>query len=129
MDYGREAFRMDPEHWMALQAIHGAVHGIGMNIKYTWFGPGYISNVYFKRLANKPTYLVGTGMVGSNDLMKSVNLHLTGGGDLSFLSCDVDAIESETGKALVRNIAIGDQNGKPVAQTGWYAAWSLLEIF
>ena len=65
VDYGREAFRMDPEHWMALQAIHGAVHGVGMNIKYTWFGPGYISNVYFKRLANKPTYLVGTGMVGS----------------------------------------------------------------
>ena len=71
VDYGREAFRMGPEHWMALQAIHGAVHGIGMNIKYTWFGPGYISNVYFKRLANKPTYLVGTGMVGSHDLMKS----------------------------------------------------------
>jgi len=102
VDYGREAFRMDPEHWMALQAIHGATHGVGMNIKYTWFGPGYISNVYFKRLANKPTYLVGTG-----------------GGDLSFLSCDVDAIFDGTGKAAVRNIAIGDQNGKPVAQTGW----------
>ena len=72
VDYGREAFRMDPEHWIALQAIHGAVHGVGMNIKYTWFGPGYISNVYFKRLANKPTYLVGTGMVCSHDLMRSV---------------------------------------------------------
>ena len=69
VDYGRKAFRMDPEHWMALQAIHGATHGVGMNIKYTWFGPGYISNVYFKRLANKPTYLVGTGRVGSHDLM------------------------------------------------------------
>ena len=52
--------------------------------------------------------------------MKALILHSTGGGDLSFLSCDVDAIESETGKAAVRNIAIGDQDGNPVAQTGWY---------
>ena len=52
---------MAPEHWLALQAIHGATHGVGMNIKYTWFGPGYISNVYFKRIANKPTYQIGTG--------------------------------------------------------------------
>ena len=119
---------MDPEHWMALQAIHGATHGVGMNIKYTWFGPGYISNVYFKRLANKPTYLVGTGMVGSHDLIEdALNLYFTGGGDLSFLSCDVDAIFDGTGKAAVRNIAIGDQNGKPVAQTGWYAACLVFE--
>ena len=71
VDYGREAFRMDPEHWMALQAIHGAVHGIGMKIKYTWFGPGYISNVYFKRLANKPTYLGVSGKVITKREMKT----------------------------------------------------------
>jgi len=98
VDYGRKAFRMDPEHWMALQAIHGATHGVGMNIKYTWFGPGYISNVYFKRIANKPTYQIGTG-----------------GGDLSFLAC----VGEGSSQTYVRNIAIGDQNGQPVAMTGW----------
>ena len=52
------------------------------------------------------------------------DLSFTGGGDLSFLSCDEDDIEEKTEeKALVRNIAIGDQNGKPVAQTGWCAAF------
>merc|ERR1711936_631447 len=98
VDYGREAFRMDPEHWMALQAIHGAAHGVGMNIKYTWFGPGYISNVYFKRIANKPTYQIGTG-----------------GGGLSFLAW----VGEGSSQTYVRNIAIGDQNGQPVAMTGW----------
>ena len=56
----------------------------------------------------------------------ALNLYFTGGGDLSFLSCDVDAIFDGTGKAAVRNIAIGDQNGEPVAQTGWYAACLVL---
>ena len=42
-----------------------------MNIKYTWFGPGYISNVYFKRLANKPTYLGVSGKVITKREMKT----------------------------------------------------------
>ena len=60
----------------------------------------------------------------------ALNLYSSGGGDLAFLSCDSEDLEnggSTATKALVRNIAIGDQNGKPVAQTGWYADWSLLE--
>ena len=103
---------MAPDHWMALQAIHGATHGVGMNIKYTWFGPGYISNVYFKRIANKPTYQIGTG---ASDTFY-ISLFLPGGGDLSFLAC----VGEGSSQTYVRNIAIGDQNGKPVAMTGWY---------
>ena len=48
---------MDTEHFMALQAVHGAVHAARIGLKYTWFGPGYISNVYFKMIAGTPTYL------------------------------------------------------------------------
>ena len=48
IDYGRNMFKIDAEHWMALQAIHGAVHAAKIGLKYTWFGPGYISNMYFK---------------------------------------------------------------------------------
>ena len=50
-----------------------------------------------------------------------LNLHLiTGGGDLGFLGCGGNAIEKETAKAVVRNIAIGNQDGEPVAHTGWW---------
>ena len=31
-------FKIDSEHWMALQAIHGAVHAAMIGVKYTWFG-------------------------------------------------------------------------------------------
>ena len=41
---------------MALQAIHGATHDAKIGLKYTWFGPGYISNMYFKMIANHPKY-------------------------------------------------------------------------
>jgi len=54
---------------------------------------GYISNMYFKMIANKPMYWMGKG------------------GDLSFTSGDV---------ALPNyNIALGDINGQPQAYTGW----------
>ena len=48
-------FGMDAEHFTALQDIHGAVHAARIRLKYTWFGSGYISNMYFKWIANKPT--------------------------------------------------------------------------
>ena len=54
-----------------------------------------------------------------------LNLHLiTGGGDLGFLGCGGNAIEKETAKAVVRNIAIGNQDGEPVAHTGWWDFFS-----
>ena len=57
IDYGMSAFGMSPTHWSALQGIHGIVDFIfGPGTKYTWFGSGYISNTYFKQIANKPMY-------------------------------------------------------------------------
>ena len=90
IDYGKTDFGIDAEHWTALQAIHGVVHQAALGVKYTWFGPGYLSNMYFKWIANKPRYF--------NDA----------GGDLAF------------GGDKVYPAAIGDKDGKPVATTGWY---------
>ena len=100
VDYGKDVMNVDVDKWMALQAIHGAVHVGNIGLKYTWFGPGYISNVYFRMIANYPIY-------------KAV----VGGGDLSFTSC----VEAKgTGNPLnVRNVAIGDSEGNPINQTGW----------
>ena len=34
---------------MLCQAIHGVVHSPkNLGVKYTWFGSGYLSNMYFK---------------------------------------------------------------------------------
>ena len=89
---------VDVDKWMALQAIHGAVHVGNMGLKYTWFGPGYISNVYFRMIANYPLY-------------KGVR----GGGDLSLTSCS-----STPGNSInVQNVAYGDSEGNPINQTGW----------
>ena len=93
-------FGMDVEHWTALQAIHGAVHAARIGLKYTWIGPGYISNMYFKMIANHPTY------------------ELKKGGDLSFTSCTDK--ETSTGEDIpINNVAYGDKEGNPIAQTGW----------
>jgi len=93
IDYGRNFFNMDAEHFAALMGIHGAVHAANIGVKYTWSGPGYISNVYFKQLANKPLYKMGNG------------------GDLSFT-----ALESPIPNY---NVAVGDVKGNPIAYTGW----------
>ena len=92
-DFFKETFGMDAEHSQALQAVHGAVHSSDVGTKYTWFGAGYISNMYFKWIANHPTYKFDQG------------------GDLSF----------NRGKN-VRMYALGDKDGKPRAQTGWRAS-------
>merc|ERR1711892_320682 len=102
IDFGETEFGMDAEHWTALQAIHGATHIAKIGLKYTWFGPGYISNMYFKMIANKPTY------------------RFRNGGDLSF------------GQGVnIWETAQGDNDGNPVAQRGWRAscmyAWNTTE--
>ena len=57
VDYGRNFMGMDSEHWMALQAIHGTLSGAPTTgLKYTWLGPKYLSNMYFKMIAGKPIY-------------------------------------------------------------------------
>ena len=99
VDYGKDVMNVDVDKWMALQAIHGAVHVGNIGLKYTWFGPGYVSNVYFKMIANYKTYK-----------------YIVGGGDLSLTTC----VSGTPGVSLnVQNIAYGDSEGNPINQTGW----------
>merc|ERR550539_411044 len=69
IDFGKNQMNVDVDKWIALQAIHGVVHKANIGEKYTWFGIGYLSNMYFKFIANHPTYT------------------LVKGGDLGFTSC------------------------------------------
>ncbi len=97
VDWGIHAMNVDAENWIALQGIHGAVHAIHLGDKYTWFGNGYISNFYFKMIANKPTY------------------QLSKGGDLAFTSC----VQNQGTAIPYQRVAIGDSEGKPIANLGW----------
>ena len=109
IDYGMSAFGMNPEHWSALQAIHGVVHSInGLPTKYTWIGSGYISNTYFKLIANKPMY------EGPQS-----------GGDQTFTDCH--GCNSCIGGwkddpplwVTFGNFSTGGMNGEPIANNGW----------
>ena len=80
-------------YFQALQAVHGAVHSADVGVKYTWLGAGYISNMYYKWIANHATY------------------DFEHGGDLSF--------DADLG-ANVEMVAYGDKEGKPRNQTGCY---------
>ena len=55
-DFFKREFMMGAEHSVAIQAVHGATHTAHIGVKYTWFGSGYISNMFYKMIANKPTY-------------------------------------------------------------------------
>jgi len=106
IDFGRTSFGMDALHWTAVQGIHGVVHSPkNLGIKYTWFGSGYLSNMYFKVLANKPRYFFDQG------------------GDLSFGA-------NTFNQGIVKH-ARGDPDGNPVAQSGWRVscmmAWNTTE--
>ena len=98
------AFNMPPENWAALQGIHGIVDWIhGPATKYTWFGSGYISNTYFKKIANKPMY---NGPRGGN------------GGDQSFADC-INGKASEKLWYTFGNWSTGDVDGNPIDNNGW----------
>ena len=88
VDYG-EIINVDIEKWIALQAVHGAIGSALEKSKYGWFGSGYISNMYFKEIATKPTY----GPVGG------------GGIDVSI--------------SKVIPLAVGDKDGNPYKNGGW----------
>ena len=102
IDYGMSAFGMNPEHWSALQAIHGVVHSInGLPTKYTWIGSGYISNTYFKLIANKPMY------EGPRS-----------GGDQTFTDCRGRKGDAPLWSTF-GNYSTGGMNGEPLANNGW----------
>jgi len=95
-DFFENYFGMDAEHSQALLAVHGAVHQSNVGVKYTWMGTGYISNMYFKMIANHPIYQFDQGgdfVFGSTRSLKMKNLY-----------------------------AKGDANGNPQPYTGWRAS-------
>jgi len=95
-DFFLDEFNMSPEHSQALQAVHGAVHQSDVGVKYSWLGAGYISNMYYKWIANHATY------------------DFEHGGDLS--------MDAFTANANIEMVAYGDPEGKPRKQTGWRAS-------
>ena len=60
-DFFKNEFMMGAEHSVAIQAVHGSTHTAHIGVKYTWFGSGYISNMFYKMIANKPTYRFQNG--------------------------------------------------------------------
>ena len=57
--------KMSAKDLIALTAVHGMIHPFGMGsigTKYNWIGSGpYLSNMYYKFLANRPTYYWNSG--------------------------------------------------------------------
>lgn len=97
VDFGKSEFNLDAVRWVALMAIHGSVHfPANLGVKYTWVGPGYLSNVYYKMIANRPMYRMDRG------------------GDMSF----GDASGADT----IYPTAIGDPEGRPTPIFGWRAS-------
>ena len=76
--------------------------------KYTWFGSGYLSNTYFKQIANKPMY---------SDRNR--------GGDQTFTDCDDFKSDFDVKRGqfplwyTYANWSTGDLNGNPIANNGW----------
>ena len=68
-----------------------------LGTKYSWFGAAYLSNKYYKLIANKPTYLFDNG------------------GDVVFLHRN---FEAQLGGAFY-DYSIGNRAGEPIAYTGW----------
>ena len=65
VDFMRSQFKMPPEQFIALLAVHAmANHGVTVSTRYHWFGPSYLSNMYHKRLASRPTYRIEGGTLG-----------------------------------------------------------------
>ena len=93
---------MPAENFAALQGIHSIIHSVStVGTKYTWFGSGYISNTYFKQIANKPMYL-GPRI----------------GGDQTFNGCQ--SVSERMLSETYGNWTIGGVNGEPIANNGWY---------
>merc|ERR1712002_666636 len=112
LEYGKKVMNVDYQKWIALQAIHSAVHSAQIGLKYTWFGSGYLSNMFFRMIANKPMYKMQNVM-----------------GDLSLTTCTdcttntTSCVNEKQGTILTnRNIAVGDPQGNPIPMTGWRAS-------
>ena len=108
VDFVKKEFNMTASDFIALSAVHSAVHLKArhwiLGTKYVWIGNSYISNIYHRMIANKPMYRWDKGghtCFGFNNDMKA-----RAGG-----------VEEDTLNMYFA--AIGDQEGNPVSMNGW----------
>ena len=104
-----KALGMSARDLIALTSIHGLIFPFGqgsIGTKYSWFGSGAaLSNMYYKLLANRPTYLAQPGK-GDN--------RVNGG---------MPMLKGRGSKNVIP-VAIGDKDGNPVAHTGMFVTCS-----
>ena len=93
LEYMKEEFKMPAREFIALSAIHGQAggHGHTLGTKYVWFGSSYLGNMYFKMIANKPTYIFEHG------------------GSPAFMA----------GNTTYFSTSVGDVNGNPLPTHDW----------
>ena len=103
-----------PEQVRTFLSVYLAKKNVGnaskedIYFKYTWFGSGYLSNTYFKQIANKPMY---------SDRNR--------GGDQTFTDCDDFKSDFDVKRGqfplwyTYANWSTGDLNGNPIANNGW----------
>ena len=69
VQFMKEEFGMPAHEFVALMAVHsGAAHSdVGIKTQYNWFAPNYLSNMYHKMLASRPTYQINSSIRGLGD--------------------------------------------------------------
>ena len=78
-----------------------------LGTKYSWFGAAYLSNKFYKMIANKPTYLFNRG--GDVTFVSGGNWF----GDKGWMYYDY---------------SVGNRAGEPIANTGWRVKFDSLVL-
>jgi len=113
VDFVRTNFNLTAADFIALSAVHSAAPTVNrwiMGTKYVWFGNSYLSNMYHKMIAERPTYYWDKG--GDNTFG-----YVDEQSDRAYISG-----EEGTGYRNVTNnyyTAVGDIHGNPVATRSW----------
>jgi len=119
VDFIKNNFNLTAADFIALSAVHSASPTVNrwvMGTKYVWFGNSYLSNMYHKMIAERPTYhwdIGGDNTFGFNDDQKA------------------RAFGSSANVTNNFNTAVGDIHGNPVATLAWRIVcqnnWNLTE--
>merc|ERR1711874_727338 len=120
VDFIRSNFNLSAADFIALSAVHSASPTVNrwvMGTKYVWAGNSYLSNMYHKMIAERPTY------------------YWDKGGDTTFGMGDEQKQRAfgQNQKNVTNNYytAVGDIHGNPVATRAWRITcqnnWNLTE--
>ena len=73
VQFMKDEFGMPAHEFVALMAVHsGAAHtDVGIKTQYNWFAPNYLSNMYHKMLASRPTYQINSSIRGIGTVFKN----------------------------------------------------------